>query len=79
MKSRIIIIGLVLLCFGISQIEDVPKAKQAPQEESVLEEKPSYDEELMRSAIETKGIQPQPLKFKSGRTGWKVQIPGNRP
>jgi outer membrane protein assembly factor BamB len=80
MKIRIIIIGLVLLCFGISQIEDVPKsAKQATQEESVLEENLSYDEELMRSGPETKGIQPQPLKFKAGRTGWKVQIPGNRP
>jgi Ca-activated chloride channel family protein len=80
MKIRIIIIGLVLLCFGISQIEDVPKsAKKVTQEESVLEESPSYDEELMRSGLETKGIQPQPLKFKAGRSGWKVQIPGNRP
>lgn len=80
MKIRIIIIGLVLLCFGISQIEDVPKsAKEATQEESVLEENPSYDEEPMLSGPETKGIQPQSLKFKAGRTGWKVQIPGNRP
>jgi len=73
MKRRIIILGFILFCFGLSQIEDVPKAAQKAlqEEESVMD--------VRRSAPVIEEMQPETVKFKSGRTGWKLQIPGNRP
>jgi len=63
MKIRIIIFGLILLCFGLSQIEDVSKAAQKAlqEQESIMD--------VSRSASVIEGLQPEAVKFKSGRTG----------
>jgi outer membrane protein assembly factor BamB len=73
MKWRIIGLGIVLFCFGISQIEELPKFKAAPQQEVTA------DDELMRSPEELPDLVSKPVVFDGGHTGWKLQIPGNRP
>ncbi len=80
MRHRIILLMIMLCCLGLSQVEDVPKAaKSAPPQEESTEDVLQLDEVVTRSVHETKGIQPEMIDFESGRKGWKLQIPGNRP
>jgi len=79
MKIRIIIMALVLLCLGISQIEDVQKTVPQAPAQNEMEDDIFYEDDLITGAQAPKDLRPQPVKFKSGRSGWKVQIPGNRP
>ena len=59
-----LIIALCLFFFGLSQNEDNP-APNSPE----VEDNTSTESVLA----------PKPMKFNSGRTGWRLQIPGNRP
>jgi Ca-activated chloride channel family protein len=74
MKWRIIGLGIVLFCFGISQIEELPKFKASTPQQEV-----PADDESMRSPEELPDLVPKPVVFDGGHTGWKLQIPGNRP
>ncbi|HEC78613.1 MAG TPA: hypothetical protein ENI34_05655 [candidate division WOR-3 bacterium] len=78
MVKRLITFMVLLLCFGLSQIEDVPKAKQRAAPAS--EEKMTAQDELLipRLRSETELIAEE-VSFPSGRKGWKVLIPGSRP
>jgi len=79
MKYRIILLMIMIGCLGLSQVEDIPKAaKSAPPQEENAEET-QLDEVLARGVQGAEGIQPEMITFDSGRTGWKLQIPGNRP
>lgn len=80
MNYRIIILSLMLIGLGLSQMEEIPAAKQAaPEAEEKSAEDVFFDETNLRGAQEPAGIEPQDLDLKSGRKGWKVQIPGGRP
>jgi Ca-activated chloride channel family protein len=74
MKWRIIALGIILFCFGLSQIEELPKQKMMEPQEII-----DMDEELVRSSTVEVDLRPEEIKFGSARTGWKLQIPGNRP
>jgi Ca-activated chloride channel family protein len=79
MKLIIIFLVTICFCFGLSQIEDVPKAAKKAEEEEVDIEIQELEPGVLRSTPNIKGSQPETIKFKSGRSGWKLQIPGNRP
>ena len=63
MKGRIIALSIILLCFGLSQVQQQVGVKES----------------IARTITENNGPQPDKVTFNSGRTGWKLQIPGNRP
>lgn len=80
MNHRVIIfLSLVLICVGLSQIEEIPASKQAAPEAEEAAEDVFFEDDLQRSAREIVGIEPQSLQFESGRKGWKLQVPGGRP
>jgi len=74
MKLRIIAFFTALCCIGLSQIEDMPKAKQAAPADDM-----PYEDISLRGDPGTEGLGPEIVTFPSGRKAWKVTIPGNRP
>ena len=62
------LLSIILVCFGLSQIEDLPKKAMLNEEK-----------EMNRDADNSAYPQPEAVKYGSGHTGWKLQIPGNRP
>jgi Ca-activated chloride channel family protein len=83
MKSRIITVLTILCCIGLSQIEDMPKAAKqaapAPEPELNLGDDLPIEDITLRGDPGTEGLEPENIKFPSGRKAWKVTIPGNMP
>jgi len=77
MKRYFILIGIALICIGFSQIEDIPK--KAMLNESQTEQEVKNDNSNNNNNDVSAYPQPEKVKFLSGRSGWKIQIPGNRP
>ena len=59
------IVGSALFLLELSPVQDGMKQKSM--------------EETPRTASEDVNIQPETIQFSSGRKGWKLKIPGNRP
>jgi Ca-activated chloride channel family protein len=74
MKRGAILFSLLLVCIGLSQIEEIPAAKKAEAEAPAPSE--ALDDIDIR---EGDMLSPQEITYSSGKTGWKVIIPGNRP
>lgn len=80
MKRYAILLGILLCAVGLSQIEEIPAAKQAaPESDAEYKASESVMPENMRGAPEFEDLVPQPVKYSTGKTGWKVRVPGNRP
>jgi len=74
MKRGLLLFAFFLVCMGLSQIEDIPAAKKA---EAVAPEPAEALDEI--DIDEAAVLSPQDITYSSGKTGWKVTIPGNRP
>lgn len=44
-----------------------------------VKQKAVLEKEMPSRIIEVRELKPEKVKFSSGRTGWRIQIPGNRP
>jgi Ca-activated chloride channel family protein len=73
MKKLATLLIFALVCIGLSQIEDIPAAKNA------AEQVPESQTDLLRGTQEDIELYPEKVVYASGRKGWKLQIPGNRP
>jgi outer membrane protein assembly factor BamB len=80
MKRRLIFFLIILVCIGLSQIEEIPsrakKAAPAPEEALSAED---MEMEAVPGAPQMVDLESQHVTYNSGRTGWKLRIPGNRP
>ncbi len=66
MNRKIFILMTIFLCLALSQVG-------TPQQQNIVPEKSE------RGSEPDEKIQPEKVKYHSGRAGWKLAIPGNRP
>lgn len=72
MKKRLMLLSIILCCFGFSQMEEVPMQKISTEKEAIKDK-------VARTTEEETNLQPEKIKLGGGHTGWKLPIPGNRP
>jgi Ca-activated chloride channel family protein len=72
MGSKIMTIAMVFVFLGLSPVQKDVKQKMK-DEPDVMQGK------ISRTVTEDITLHPEKLKFSTGRSGWKLKIPGNRP